>query len=159
MFPAAAPELGYAVLTIEGPGQGLTLHDKGEPMRADWEVVSKAVLDYLVSYAKDHPDMELDLDRVAMAGASLGGYMALRAATDPRVKPYVAADPPYDLYDFATKHAPPTLFGLWERDWVPDSLVHMLISLGTRFSFQMRHEIFSTVACSVRRARLSYCGR
>ncbi|KXX81029.1 2,6-dihydropseudooxynicotine hydrolase [Madurella mycetomatis] len=144
MFPAAAPELGYAVLTIEGPGQGLTLHDKGVPMRGDWEVVSKAVLDYLVSYGKDHPDMELDVDRVAVAGASLGGYMALRAATDPRVKACVAVDPPYDLYDFATKHAAPTLFGLWERGWVPDSLVNMLISLGTHFSFQMRHEIFST---------------
>lgn len=144
MFPAAAPELGYAVLTVEGPGQGLTLHEKGVPMCADWEVVSRAVMDYLFLYAKEHPETELDLDRVAVAGASLGGYMALRAAADPRFKACVAVDPPYDLYAFATKHAAPTFLGLWERGWVPDGLVNSLISLGTRFSFQMRHEIFST---------------
>jgi pimeloyl-ACP methyl ester carboxylesterase len=145
MFPAAGPELGYAVLTFEGPGQGLTLHEHGIPLRPDWEVVGRAVLDHLFQYAAEHPDFGLDLTRVAVAGASLGGYLALRMAADPRCSACVAIDPVYDLYDFATKHTgAASFFSLWHAGWIPDWLVDGIILAGTRAAFQSRWEIFTS---------------
>lgn len=143
MFPAAGPELGYAVLTFEGPGQGLTLHREDMPMRPDWEVVTAFVLDYVQRYAVDHPDLELDLDRMAIAGASLGGYFALRGAADPRFKVCIAIDPIYDLWDFVTKHVSPIL-ALWDKGWIPDIVINNMVWLGTQFSFQMRWEIVTS---------------
>ncbi|KAM7212887.1 Hydrolyase [Rhypophila decipiens] len=150
MFPAAAPSVGYAVLTVEGPGQGLTLREAGIPMRPDWEVVGSAVFDYLSSYSESHPEVRLDMDRVAVAGASLGGHLALRAVAGSRKGQYkacVAIDPPFDFYEFAVQHSGPgarTFFNLWEKGWISDSVVNGIIGLGVRFSWQMRLEICST---------------
>ena len=78
--PAIGPELGYAVVTLEGPGQGIVLCRDKIPMRPDWEVVTGAVLGHHFDFADSHPKLELDLDHVAVTGASMGGYFALRAA-------------------------------------------------------------------------------
>lgn len=141
MLPAAGPDLGYAVLTFEGPGQGLRLHEHNIPMRPDWEVVTMAVIDYLAKFTQAHQEIELDLDRIAVAGASLGGYFALRAAADSRIKACVAIDPLYDLWDFATRHVSPTFLNLWSRQWISDWLVNNVIWLATRSSFQMKWDI------------------
>ncbi|TVY19261.1 Hydrolyase ccsE [Lachnellula arida] len=144
MFPAAGPELGYAVLTFEGPGQGLALHEHNIPMRPDWEEVIRVVLDYVSTFAGEHEELELDLTRIAIAGASLGGYFALRAAADERCKACIAIDPVYDLYEFGANHAAPTLFAWWNAGWIPNAVINSLISLGTRLSFQSRWEIFTS---------------
>lgn len=144
MFPAAGPKLGYAVLTYEGPGHGLTLHEAGIPMRPDWEVVNSAVLDHLSQYALEHDELRIDLDRIAVAGASLGAYFALRSAADPRVKACIAVDPLYDFWEFATAHVAPTFFQMWTRGWVPNTIVNGIITAGTWLSFQMRWEIFTS---------------
>lgn len=144
MFPAAGPALGYAVLTYEGPGQGLTLREHNVPMQGDWEEVNGAVIDYLEEYARENEGLELDLDRIAVAGASLGGYFALRSASDPRIKACVALDPPYDFYDFGTNHVAPAFFRLWDQGWVADSVVNAFITLGTWTSFQTKWEMFTT---------------
>ncbi|KAK6064315.1 alpha/beta hydrolase [Seiridium cupressi] len=143
MFPAVGPDLGYAVLTFEGPGHGLILHEHGVAMRPDWEVVIGDVLDFVHKFVGDHAELDIDLERVAVAGASLGGYLALRAAADDRCKACIAIDPVYDLYDFGAKHVAPTFFGLWDRGWIPDSVVNGVISFGTKMSFQSRWEIFT----------------
>ncbi|RYP60984.1 hypothetical protein DL769_007909 [Monosporascus sp. CRB-8-3] len=140
MFPVAGPELGYAVLTFEGPGQGLTLHEHNVPMRPDWEAVAGVVMDYLSRYAADHPGLELDLDRVAIAGASMGGYFALRGAADSRFKACVAVDPIYDLWDFVTRHVS-AILSYWDEGWVPDAVINNVVWLAMRFSFQTRWEI------------------
>lgn len=144
MFPAAGPELGYAVLTYEGPGQGLTLHEGGIPMVPSWEIVNSAVLDYLSCYSNDNEELGLDLDHIAVAGASLGAYFALRSAADSRIKACVAIDPLYSLWDFATEHVAPTFFKLWSSGWIPDAVVNGIMNLGTRLSFQMRWEILTS---------------
>ena len=77
-LPCAGPELGYAVLTFEGPGQGIVLRRNQSSQRPDWEIVIKAVLDNLESYVESHPELELDMSRIATTGLSLGGYYALR---------------------------------------------------------------------------------
>ncbi|KAK3375565.1 dipeptidyl aminopeptidase/acylaminoacyl peptidase [Lasiosphaeria ovina] len=145
MLPAAGPELGYAVLTFEGPGQGLTLHEHGAAMRADWGAVTGAALDALAEHAHTHPDLSLDMGRVAVAGASLGAYFALRsAAADARLAACVAIDPMYDLWEFASRHVAPTFFGLWDRGWIPDWAVNAAVLQSTRLSFQSRWEIFTS---------------
>ena len=88
--PAAGPGLGYAVVTFDGPGQGIMLRRYGLEMRPDWEVVTGKVIDHLERYARDHPKLDLDLNAISVSGASMGGYYSLRAASDPRVKACVA---------------------------------------------------------------------
>ncbi|KAI9147228.1 Hydrolase ORFZ [Paramyrothecium foliicola] len=147
MFPAEGTALGYAILTFDGPGQGLVLHEQNIPMRPDWETVAKLVLDFLIEYAAQHEELELDLDfdRVAIAGASLGGYFALRGMADPRFKACIAVDPIYDLFEFATQHVSPTMIRLWDQGTIPDEVVDNIVWAGMRLSFQTKWEI-STAA-------------
>ncbi|CRX38276.1 alpha/beta hydrolase family protein [Estrella lausannensis] len=77
----AARERGYHCLTFEGPGQGSVLRLGKTPFRPDWEVVIKAVLDFI---DKTYPAMK---SRVALRGDSFGGYLAVRAAAyEKRIK-------------------------------------------------------------------------
>lgn len=141
MHPSAGPGLGYAVLTFEGPGQGLTLRQKGIPMRPDWENVVGPVLDFVGSLARERPGLGLDLSRVAVAGASLGAYFALRATADERVSACVALDPLYSFWDFATAHVSPLFLGAWDRGWLGDAAVDLVIGSGMSLNFQMRWEV------------------
>ena len=65
---------GYAVLEVDGPGQGSALYEKGLMFRHDYEAVFGAILDF----AAERP--ELDRERMALSGRSFGGYLAPRAA-------------------------------------------------------------------------------
>ncbi len=90
---------GMACLTVDGPGQGETLRLHGIPSRPDYEVATKAAVDYLVARP------EVDPDRIGLIGVSMGGYYAPRGAVfDPRVKACVAYGACFDLlpdlYDF-----------------------------------------------------------
>ena len=71
----AAARRGYHVLIFDGPGQGGTLYEQGVPLRADWETVVSAVIDYAVTLPI------VDPARIAVSGWSLGGYLAPRAAS------------------------------------------------------------------------------
>ena len=83
----AVPALrrGYHCLVFDGPGQGAVLFEQGVPIRPDWEVVVSAVVDAVVERE------EIDADRIALTGWSLGGYLALRAASgEPRLAACIA---------------------------------------------------------------------
>jgi len=83
---------GYNVLTFEGPGQGEVIRVRHIPFRADWENVIGPVVDYAVS----RPDV--DDDRIALWGISLGGYLAPRgAAYEPRITALIADAGTYDV--------------------------------------------------------------
>lgn len=83
---------GYNVLTFEGPGQGEVIRVQHIPFRPDWENVIRPVVDYAVS----RPDV--DEDRIALWGISLGGYLAPRgAAYEPRITALVADAGTYDV--------------------------------------------------------------
>jgi alpha-beta hydrolase superfamily lysophospholipase len=74
-------DAGYEVIAFEGPGQGGALNEARLPMIAEWHRPVKAVLDYF------------KLDRVTLAGLSMGGCLVFRAAAfEPRVKRVVAYD-------------------------------------------------------------------
>jgi 2,6-dihydroxypseudooxynicotine hydrolase len=81
---------GMAILVFEGPGQGESQYDL--PIRGDFEVPVKAVIDY-VETRKD-----LDSKRIGMWGVSLGGYYAPRAtAFEKRIKACIALGGPFDF--------------------------------------------------------------
>lgn len=133
MFPVAGVELGYAVLTFEGPGQGIMLRRHGLPFRPDWEVVTSAVLDELLKVDADL-SLNLDLDRIALVGASMGGYFALRGAADSRVAACVSVDPLYSLWDFVCDRLPPGLVPLWTGGWMSDSILDSVARLARHVS-------------------------
>lgn len=70
----AALQRGYNCMTFEGPGQGAVIREQHLPFRKDWENVVTPVVDYLLTRP------EVDRDRIALKGISLGGYLAPRAA-------------------------------------------------------------------------------
>ncbi|KAI0905584.1 Alpha/Beta hydrolase protein [Ustulina deusta] len=139
--PAAGPGMGYAVLTFDGPGQGIMLRKYELEMRPDWEVVTSAVIDHLETYSAQHPELELDLGCIAVSGASMGGYYALRAASDDRVKACVSIDPFYDMWDFGTAHVSPLFISAWTSGILSAGFVDRLMAVLSRFSFQLKWEI------------------
>jgi pimeloyl-ACP methyl ester carboxylesterase len=90
---AAALARGYNVIAFDGPGQGRVLTEQRLPIRPDWETVIGSVLDYALE--RD----EVDADRVALIGLSLGAHLAPRAASvEHRLAACVADCGAYDLY-------------------------------------------------------------
>jgi fermentation-respiration switch protein FrsA (DUF1100 family) len=83
---------GIATLVFDGPGQGEGEYDFA--IRGDYEVAAAAVLDHVESRR------DLNPARIAIAGISLGGYYAPRAAAfDRRIKACLALGGPYDWAD------------------------------------------------------------
>jgi pimeloyl-ACP methyl ester carboxylesterase len=98
---AAALERGYHVLAFDGPGQGSMIIDRGVPFRPDWENVITPVVDYLLTRS------DVDRDRIALIGLSLGGYLAPRAATaERRLAACVSDCGPYDVFDAVARRLP-----------------------------------------------------
>ncbi|MGA8115653.1 MAG: alpha/beta fold hydrolase [Actinocatenispora sp.] len=85
---------GYAILLYDGPGQGRNLIRDGHHLRPDWETVVGPVVDW----ALDQPGV--DPDRLVLAGWSLGGFLAPRAAAFEHRLAALIADPgQWDLRD------------------------------------------------------------
>nr|A0A411KUP9.1 RecName: Full=Alpha/beta hydrolase ucsC; AltName: Full=UCS1025A pyrrolizidinone biosynthesis cluster protein C [Acremonium sp.]QBC88147.1 UcsC [Acremonium sp.] len=149
---AEGPGLGYAILTFDGPGQGLTLRESGVPLRPDGEVVIEAVLDFIESYAAEHPEADLDVDAISITGQSLGGYLALRGAADPRIKACVAVDPIYDFYDLAMSRMPRWFMWPWERNYMGDGFVdfavieHSKLDVATKYTFAQGGQMFGSAS-------------
>jgi hypothetical protein len=84
-LPMQLAERGFASLTVDAPGIGVALFERGLPARYDYEVPISAALDVLLARP------EIDRSRVAVCGTSLGGYYAPRAAAfEPRFAACVA---------------------------------------------------------------------
>ena len=91
---AAAIRRGYNCLTFDGPGQGAPLREQNLTFRSDWENVVGPVVDYALTRS------DVDSERLALKGMSLGGYLAARAAAfEPRFKAVILYDGVYSLYD------------------------------------------------------------
>ncbi|KAI8205569.1 Hydrolyase [Colletotrichum sp. SAR 10_65] len=71
MYPSSGYRQGYAVLTFDGPGQGIMLRRHGLVMRPNWEIVSERVIDHLVDFSVKNPNLELDVNSIAVAGLRL----------------------------------------------------------------------------------------
>ena len=150
MSVAEGPDLGYAVLTFDGPGQGLVLRRDGVPVQPDSEVVLGSVLDFIEAYAGKYPEAQLDLEALTVTGQSLGGFQALRGAADKRIKVYVAVDPFYDMWDLAMARMPSWMLAPWENGWIGDWMIdwaartHGGQDIATRYQFALAQHMFGT---------------
>jgi dienelactone hydrolase len=83
---------GVSVLVTDQPGSGGALRHYGLHTRFDMEVPASACVDYLESRS------DVDPDRIGIAGISMGGYFAPRAAAfEKRIKACVAWGAFHDL--------------------------------------------------------------
>lgn len=83
----AASRRGYHSLLFDGPGQGAMLYERGIPLRPDWEVVIRAVVDFAQTLPL------VDAARIALSGWSLGGHLAPRGASGETRIAALIADP------------------------------------------------------------------
>lgn len=83
----AASRRGYHALIFDGPGQGTSLIEHGMTLRPDWETVISSVVDF----AQSLPNV--DPQKIALCGWSLGGYLAPRAASGEHRLAACVADP------------------------------------------------------------------
>ena len=134
-FLAAAPALlrGYNVLTFEGPGQGEPLRAQHIHSRPDYEIPVHAAVDYLLT----RPDV--DGERIALMGTSLGGYYAARAAAfEPRVKALIIHGAAFDLWAMQRKTKP--ALGLLSK-WKSPGGIQAVLRLFERFNSELRWSV------------------
>ena len=112
----AALQRGYNVMAVDGPGQGSALIEQRLTLRPDWENVIAPMIDHLI----ERP--EVDRDRIAVIGLSLGAHLAPRAASgERRLAACIADCGSYDLYAAALERMPAPLAAglrdgkLWAR--------------------------------------------
>lgn len=152
-FTAAALRRGYHCLTFEGPGQGEPLRVQQIPSRPDYEVPVRAVVDF----ALQRP--EIDPQRLALWGTSMGGYYAPRAAAfEPRIKACIIHGVMYDVWSAMIANKPllsivgrrfprlldMTLVGRWLRR--ADPMLRWSITNGMWvFGARTRRELVATI--------------
>lgn len=137
-------DAGYALLTFEGPGQGMVLRRHQQHMRGVFEIITSRVLDFLFNFAGQHQGLELELDRVALTGASMGGYFALRGAADPRVKACVALDAFRGMREVVAHHTSPALLSAWQSGWMPTGWINSLLGTAQWAVAQLHWELALT---------------
>jgi len=90
----AALKRGYNLLIWDGPGQGSNVRDRKMYFRPDYEAAVTPAVDFALSLP------EVDGDRLALMGMSLGGYLAPRAAAfEKRISALIAYDGVWSLGD------------------------------------------------------------
>lgn len=88
---------GMATLAIDGPGQGEM--EFAYPLRYDYEVPIRSVLDYL----RQRDD--LDTERIGLLGVSLGGHFAPRVlALEPRIRAAISISGAYHLREHFARY-------------------------------------------------------
>ena len=101
---AAASARGYHVLAFDGPGQGSALIKQGLVLRPDWESVVTPVVEWAIERA------DVDPERIALVGLSLGAHLAPRAASAEHRLAACGADcGSFDLHASALERIPPPL--------------------------------------------------
>lgn len=107
----AAHQRGYSVLIYEGPGQGSVIREQGLVFTPEWEKPNSAVLD---AFLMAHPRP----GKIVLIGASLGGYLAPRAAAfDKRIDGVVSYDEFFDGGAISSRHVPKFAFWLKEHGY------------------------------------------
>ena len=134
-----AHERGYDVLTYAGPGQGSVLRDQGLTLTHEWEKPNAAVVDaFLTSHARP--------DKMVLMGASLGGYLAPRAAAfDERFDGVVAWDVMFDMGAVARRYAPSEVFWLREHGFaaIVDLMIRAKAALSPGFAWAVSNGMWT----------------
>ena len=142
---AAAPALerGYNCLTFEGPGQGGVIRKQKIPFRYDWEKVVKPVVDYALTTRTK----EIDPNRIALMGISMGGYLAARAAAfEHRISACILYNGVYDGYDAFASSFPKSLLTAIENgnSEVVNMVLSILMESDPNIRFNMKHGMWTT---------------
>lgn len=151
---AAALRRGYNVLAYDGPGQGAALREQRLFFRPDWDAVLTPVIDYALTRP------EIDPQRIALHGYSLGGLLVARAAAvEHRAAAVVADGGLFDFHGFNLR-AMPEFLARWvmdERDDLATPVAEMLVAQDTTIRWALRNGIWTFGADSaadyVRRTR------
>jgi alpha-beta hydrolase superfamily lysophospholipase len=119
----AAHQHGYSILIYEGPGQGSVIREQGLVFTPEWEKPNGAVLD---TFLRSHPKP----GKIVLIGASLGGYLAPRAAAfDKRIDGVVSYDAFYDGGAIASRNVPK--FAFWLKDHGYSGVLNFLSGLNS----------------------------
>jgi pimeloyl-ACP methyl ester carboxylesterase len=138
---AGAMPRGYATLAFDGPGQGLLLRKEPTCIRPDWEVVTGQVVSYVIDVLiPGNPQLDIDERRIAVLGASLGGYLALRAAADPRIAACVSCDGCYDMFDVTRSRMPSWFINSWLGGRLGDGVFNWVVDTLCKYNFQTKWE-------------------
>ena len=124
MLAAGALQRGYSCLTYEGPGQGSIIREQRLRFTHEWEKPTKAVLD---EFERRYTGRQ----KIVLVGASLGGYLAPRAAAfDDRIDGVVAYDVCFDFQEAALKQVPGFMSWLYRNGFT--GMVNTLIGFKMR---------------------------
>jgi pimeloyl-ACP methyl ester carboxylesterase len=107
----AAYQHGYSILIYEGPGQGSVIREQGLVFTPEWEKPNGAILD---AFLQAHPKP----GKIVLIGASLGGYLAPRAAAfDKRIDGVVSYDEFFDGGAISSRNVPKVAIWLKEHGY------------------------------------------
>lgn len=133
---AALLERGYNVLSFEGPGQGSVIREKKMKFRPDWENVIIPVVDYLTSRS------DVDSEKIALYGISLGGYFAPRAAAyEKRIAVCIVNGGVYDFLDTFAKRGNMSREEMIKNAQEHSSTTDLIVKFQMKFNSQMRWAI------------------
>jgi pimeloyl-ACP methyl ester carboxylesterase len=141
---AAAPALerGYNCLTFEGPGQGGVIRKQKIPFRYDWEKVVTPVIDYALTR-----DRDIEPNKIALMGISMGGYLAARAAAfENRISACILYNGVYDGYDAFASGFPQSLRTAVENGNANavNTVIDILSDIDANLRFNMKHGMWTT---------------
>ena len=141
---AAAPaiERGYNCLTFEGPGQGGVIRKQKIPFRYDWENVVTPIIDYVLTNRAE----EIDPNRIALMGISMGGYLAARAASfEHRISACILNNGVYDGYDAFASSFPKSLLTAIENgnSEVVNLVIGILMESDPNTRFNVKHGMWT----------------
>jgi pimeloyl-ACP methyl ester carboxylesterase len=147
---AAAPALdrGYNCLTFEGPGQGGVIRQQKIPFRHDWENVVTPVIDYALT---SDLSKEINPNKIALMGISMGGYLAARAAAfEHRLAGCILYNGVYDGYDSFAAGFPESLRKAVEIGNVDavNTVIEILADVDPNMRFNLKHGMWTTGANS-----------
>jgi alpha-beta hydrolase superfamily lysophospholipase len=135
VLAVAAMRRGYNVLAFDGPGQGGALHLQRLVMRPDWEAVITPVVDYALTRP------EIDPDRIAGFGYSLGGICSPAPRPSSRLAALILDDGVHDLASGFADNMPPFL-----TDWVHEGhdeyaipVLTLLMSVSPQLAWAVRN--------------------
>ena len=131
---AAAREYGWNCLIFEGPGQwGALMGNPGMVFRPDYEKPVGAAVDYLMARN------DIDKDKIAIIGYSMGGYLSVRGALDPRIKACI----PNTLVVDCGASARAGMKGMVKYESLTNSVFNMLMKINTPARWGYQHSSWS----------------